>query len=206
MHGVNMKSIKNNDIRITKSKNNMYQALVSLLQEREFEKITVIDICKRAKLNRMTFYNHYQDKYDLFNDLLKLVLNDLYNHYNNLAKDLSFSKNTYECLKIFATILVDLVYDNQTLVHNIFKNEDSLASYILKTTINETFMKVVDTSGIKQKNNFPIPLIVSFFSGGTGEAFSYWLNHKDEITKEEFLDYLCRGIKAVTDTNILSML
>ena len=36
-------------------------ALVSLMQEKPFEKITVTDIVKRADINRGTFYAHYKD-------------------------------------------------------------------------------------------------------------------------------------------------
>ncbi len=36
-------------------------ALVSLMREKPFEKITVTDIVKRADINRGTFYAHYKD-------------------------------------------------------------------------------------------------------------------------------------------------
>lgn len=37
------------------------QAFLELIQEKEFEKITVTDIVRRADLNRSTFYAHYPD-------------------------------------------------------------------------------------------------------------------------------------------------
>lgn len=36
------------------------------LENKDFERITINDICKRAAVHRSTFYNHFQDKYDLF--------------------------------------------------------------------------------------------------------------------------------------------
>ena len=59
---------KKEDIRIKRSKYELNAALYKLLKEKSFSKITVIDICETANINRMTFYNHYQDKYDLFNE------------------------------------------------------------------------------------------------------------------------------------------
>ena len=38
---------------------------VSLLQTKELSQITVSDICKKAGLNRTTFYANYLDIYDL---------------------------------------------------------------------------------------------------------------------------------------------
>ncbi|MBO0778862.1 MAG: TetR/AcrR family transcriptional regulator [Ktedonobacteraceae bacterium] len=38
---------------------------MSLMTERDFESITVTDICERAMVHRTTFYKHFEDKYDL---------------------------------------------------------------------------------------------------------------------------------------------
>lgn len=46
-------------------------AMVELLKEQEFSKITVQDITERAEVNRATFYDHYVDKYELLNDLVR---------------------------------------------------------------------------------------------------------------------------------------
>ena len=35
------------------------------MEEKDFEIITVLDITKRANINRGTFYLHYVDKYDM---------------------------------------------------------------------------------------------------------------------------------------------
>lgn len=40
-------------------------ALLSLLAERSFERITVNELCERAGYPRATFYNYFDDKYDL---------------------------------------------------------------------------------------------------------------------------------------------
>lgn len=55
----------NTDLRIIRTKESIRVALVELIEEKGFEAITVKDITTRAKINRGTFYAHYQDKYDL---------------------------------------------------------------------------------------------------------------------------------------------
>ena len=54
------------DRRILRTRNLLGDALVALLQEREFEDITVQDVLDRAGVGRSTFYAHFQDKNDLF--------------------------------------------------------------------------------------------------------------------------------------------
>lgn len=46
----------------------MKAALLELMQETEFEKITVKRICERAGVNRGTFYSHYTDIYSMLDE------------------------------------------------------------------------------------------------------------------------------------------
>ena len=48
--------------------NKMCSALVSLLENKEFSDITIMDICNKAGVNRSTFYAHYDNTYDLLKE------------------------------------------------------------------------------------------------------------------------------------------
>ncbi len=58
------------DLRVIKTKNNIKSSFIQLLREKDFNEITVQDILDKALINRKTFYNHYQDKYDLAEQLI----------------------------------------------------------------------------------------------------------------------------------------
>ncbi|WP_260980752.1 TetR/AcrR family transcriptional regulator [Bacillus pumilus] len=53
------------DKRATESKQQLRKALFQLLSEKEWEKISVQDLTKAAGIHRTTFYQHYEDKFDL---------------------------------------------------------------------------------------------------------------------------------------------
>ncbi|HEY9755602.1 MAG TPA: TetR/AcrR family transcriptional regulator [Oculatellaceae cyanobacterium] len=53
------------DPRIRRTRLLLQQALEKLLAEQEFEKISVQDIAEAATINRVTFYDHYTDKFAL---------------------------------------------------------------------------------------------------------------------------------------------
>ncbi|WMT43181.1 TetR/AcrR family transcriptional regulator [Paenibacillus sp. D2_2] len=55
----------NTDLRVIRTKESIRNALVELIEDNGFEAITVKDITTRARINRGTFYTHYQDKFDL---------------------------------------------------------------------------------------------------------------------------------------------
>lgn len=56
------------DQRIIKTKRALCNALGRLLQEKEFDRISVSDIVREAGITRKTFYNHYQDKIEMVQD------------------------------------------------------------------------------------------------------------------------------------------
>ncbi|SMF91100.1 transcriptional regulator, TetR family [Paenibacillus uliginis N3/975] len=50
---------------MTRTKQSLINAFVNLVNEKDFEKITVADLTKGAQVNRATFYAHFNDKYEL---------------------------------------------------------------------------------------------------------------------------------------------
>lgn len=68
-----------NDIRTIKTKAAIKQAFQTLMKDNSFDKLTIQKICDEANVNRVTFYNHYQDKYDLFKEYLDEILMDIFN-------------------------------------------------------------------------------------------------------------------------------
>ena len=70
------------DKRITKTKKNLKNAMITMLGEKDFEHITITELCRAAEISRITFYSHYSDKYalldEIFDDMLKLGTEDYY--------------------------------------------------------------------------------------------------------------------------------
>ena len=52
----------------------MDEALLALLEKKNFQYITVKEICDMAEVNRSTFYLHYETIDDLLNETIELVM------------------------------------------------------------------------------------------------------------------------------------
>ncbi len=59
-------STASTDRRVRRTRELLRGALLSLIQEQGYDRITVQDILDRADVGRSTFYAHYRDKDDLF--------------------------------------------------------------------------------------------------------------------------------------------
>ena len=154
MNTVNNQRRKNSQEKIEK-------VFVNLIQEKELGEITVTDICKKAGLNRSTFYANYLDVYDLADKIkrrLEQEVSDLYldekiNQYN--SNDFS---------KIFM-----LVKQNPLFFKTYFKLEkDSI------DTFKQDYQ--YDTKQAKEfYNDEYIFYHIEFFKAGFNAVLKKWL-------------------------------
>ena len=70
-----MKELEN-DRRTRLTKALIRQAFTSLLEEKPIQRIAVTELCQRAGINRSTFYAHYDDIYDLLQQIEEDMLRD----------------------------------------------------------------------------------------------------------------------------------
>lgn len=56
----------------------MDDALLTLLEQKDFDYITVREICQTAQVNRSTFYLHYETMTDLLEEAVQQTLRDFY--------------------------------------------------------------------------------------------------------------------------------
>ncbi|MEC0226571.1 TetR/AcrR family transcriptional regulator [Paenibacillus alba] len=112
----------NPDLRVIRTKESIRYALVELINEKGFDAITVKDITTRARINRGTFYAHYQDKFDLMTRCEEEIMLDM----SRLTK------------QNYPSVIAALEIDSQTLTP--FSFTVSLFEYL---QINRGFMKAV---------------------------------------------------------------
>lgn len=119
-----------NDLRVIKTKKALHQAFIELINEKNFENISITDICKKAQVNRGTFYGHYVQKEDLFNEVMEEIMNDLLKAYfepyfhqptlnNNTLKSetIGIFQHVWEYKKFYQVVFSS---NSPIKLHNIF--------------------------------------------------------------------------------------
>ena len=78
------------DLRIVKTKELIVTAFFDCLETMNFTQITVKHMTQVARINRSTFYKHFEDKYQLRDYVMDALLRDF---ETNLETDFLFEKN-----------------------------------------------------------------------------------------------------------------
>ena len=76
---------KKEDLRVRKTKRNTKHALAQLLQTKPLNKITVTEIAKTAEINKGTFYLHYTDIDDLYNEFIHDMISNIISQIDFLS-------------------------------------------------------------------------------------------------------------------------
>ena len=165
-------NIKNNK-RKRASMQKIEQVLIELLQTKELNQISVSDICKRANLNRSTFYANYVDIYglaDTIREKLEAQVADLYKN------EIMQGFNSHNYLLLFRHIK-----ENQIFYRTYFK-----------LGYDETYQILTYDYKLAKKHFADrfIDYHMEFFKSGLTKMIKLWLQNGCRETPEEMFEIL----------------
>ena len=179
--------MKSKDLRVEKTEKALLDALFETLRTKEFNQITVQDLCDKALVRRSTFYRRFDDKYDLLKLLIrKLIFRVREKHFSTLNPENSrahFEKVIHESLQY--------LYNHKSIVQNVL----TLALYDEVTDI--IFKQLYE--GMKAQIQFEIQhgvefdvdieILAEFITGGILRTMYAWIQDGqersiNELTKE----------------------
>lgn len=153
---------KKEDLRIIKTKASLYRGLMELMKDNTFESIKISDICTASLINRSTFYDHFNDKFEL----LQALINDMREELiTSLSKSIE-SNNIKEYYMEVIKVLLDHIDKHKTIysavakINNNSVAKDMLTQALLNSITNEVEQNFVNESGI------PTKTLVLFYTSG----------------------------------------
>lgn len=169
----------NEDRRIVRSKRALRDALISLMETKGFEAITVNDLCSAADLNRGTFYNHFSDKEQLLASFEEEVLGDI-SHIRNEMSALSVKEVMAYCLTKkplpFLVSLFDYFRSQGDFLHAVLgpggdpgfgsRLRDSFCTTLIQGVLHEKY------------RNDPDPFVsyyISFYASAYLGVITHWI-------------------------------
>lgn len=182
--------VKKTDLRIVKTKKSVYEALLLLMETQSFEEIKISDLCEKAMINRSTFYAHFEDKYMLFDSLIKDLRDRL---QEELAKNHEIS-NSKEYYMEVIRLLLEHAEKEKLIYHAIMmNNRNSIAMDMIYDTINEDIKQHIESFEQKSQE-IPSDLVAHFYLGAILNVGMEWIRNPEKYNKEELFTYLNRLI------------
>ena len=166
------------DLRIRKTKATLLNGLSNLLKTKSFVKITITDICKQAKINRSTFYEHYNEKEDLLKDLIIEATRDLENHLE-VSKEITSKKEIFLQIMEF---VCNYLEENSTLFSS-FPHVDDIFLQI-EAMVEKKYCDIIQKN-CKDKMLLKDDIAAFYISGGI-----HLLQRQEHYQAKEFIPKL----------------
>ncbi|RDU24685.1 TetR/AcrR family transcriptional regulator [Anaerosacchariphilus polymeriproducens] len=98
------------DRRKIRTKRVIKETFLDLLKEKEINKISVAELADRADIGRGTFYLHYKDIYDLYEQFENEIFDQLEVFYDNKILNSSFSN-----VEKFVELIIEYIFANKEI-------------------------------------------------------------------------------------------
>ena len=172
------------DLRIIKTNNTLYDALINLLKEKTFEEIKVSDICQKALVNRSTFYAHFNDKYELFMSLINSLKESLQIELKSIEE--TNLKDYY--LKMIEVFLNHIEGKEQIYKSILINNRSSIIMDMIYDTITEDINQKVT----KNDKDVPNEIFTAYYLGAIVNTGIEWFKNDKKYSKDQMIEYLDR--------------
>ena len=185
------------DLRVRRSRKHLIQALLTLMKDKPFQKISVRNITEEAMVNRSTFYAHFTDKYDLFSTAIG------YRMQNDLATGLGDATgfthaNLHRLILISGGLMTKISSECKPT------SVDELIPLIMTEMQNCIFDVVLAWTGDLNIAQAEARTLTIFTAGTIFGAVALWgqHGHPDESIEqlaEQIMPLLTAGVSRYTD-------
>lgn len=184
---------KKKDRRVRRTRRRLRDALIELILEKGYDKVTIQNITDTADLSRATFYLHFTDKDELLANSLEEMFDELVDSVKDLmlrrkleliegdAPSLPAFKHVAEYSDLYKSLMGD---------KGVSSVINRILDYIARVGEEQYRLMVTD----EEEKNLPVPIdiMARHMAGALFSMLSYWLEQDMPYTPEEMASYFHR--------------
>ncbi len=191
------------DLRIRKTKKAIKDALIDLMSEKKFSKITVSELSARAMINRKTFYRHYESTEDVLTEIENNILSELSEILKNSSQSCldigGVLKGIGTLIENKRDLFLKMMNSNPDLFH------DGKPKEMLLKTISVSLKNI---GGLEDPN--AVAILSQYIVSGVLSVYSYWFDSGCTINLNDLTENVRKlsveGLKGFVTPDKLSVI
>jgi AcrR family transcriptional regulator len=169
------------DKRVRRTQEALRSALLELIVERSYEKLSVQHILDRASVGRATFYLHYRSK----EDLLRRSLDQLREHLIQECQSASKSKAPSKSPLGFSLAFFRHVDSHRRLYRAIVGRESgAIVDRQMRRLLADLVKEVVPT-GQRERSGIKAEMVAQYVAGALMSIVTWWLDRNIKLSSAE---------------------
>lgn len=168
--------VKSLDRRARMTRQILKQSLIELMKTKPIHEISIKKICETADINRSTFYHHYNSQFELFED----ILNDIGNDINEIIRKNSASENWMKDLLVEAFTYIE--GNRETFLVLLSEN----GGFSIGEKLTQYVERFVSTT--TENKSEIINYCTQFATAGMTSVVWQWIKREDRISAKELAE------------------
>ena len=164
----------------------MNEALILLLEKKEYSFITIKEICEKAGVNRSTFYLHYETMNDLLSETIEYIGKKIHKKFNNKVLDKQTIKNSkledlFLVTPEYLLPYLEFLRANKAIYKIAYSQPNVLKEqYIISYLFKNIFEPILDKFSVPKEEQ---QYMISFYLNGMSAVMIEWIRNdcKEEI-------------------------
>ncbi|MFC6323251.1 TetR/AcrR family transcriptional regulator [Companilactobacillus baiquanensis] len=171
--------------RNTQTDSKIKKSFIKLMEDKGFENLSVSDITDNAKVNRSTFYAHYDDKFDLLQHYEDDTLKSLGQTLNKVLRDKTKRDSVIEPIIGYIESEFDLV----KILIKIPSFEDKIRN-VLRQVVDQGLY--LDKGNDETVNLIPSDYAYEIVVSGLLNTIKYWLSKDHPEDQDTIIDIIMK--------------
>ena len=174
----------------------MDEALITLLEKKDFAYITIKEICDTAGVNRSTFYLHYENTADLLNETTRYILDKHFSYYSIDKKGIYERFENCEKKQLvfitaeYLTPYLNFIRENQRIFKVAIKQFNSMnMDEVYGRMFTQIFNPILARFGVPERER---GFVMKFYLTGVYAVVMEWL-------EKDCAEDMNTVIKVITD-------
>ena len=177
------------DRRITKTRKAIYAAFLQLLNQKDYESITVQEIIDLADVGRSTFYSHYESKELLLDELCSYLFHHLFEREEHLTIE-----------EYLTHIFLHFKKNQDHVTSLLFSKNDYFLRQLQKELEHHVYPMVENDLQLSYPK-IPASYLKHFVVTNFIETLTWWLKKGKKYTEKEVMGFYLDVIEMKSEKN-----
>ena len=177
----------------------MDEAFLQILEKKDYEYITVKEVCHVAGVNRSTFYLHYETMDDLLNESADHIIQHFLEHVSVSSDKLPYKIETCSLDELYLITpeylepYLNYIKENQRIFRTVLMNIKVLKmDEKYEMLLQHIIAPILDRYGVSEADR---PYIMTFCMEGMIAVIKLWLKNECQDSVEHVMKVMQKCIK-----------
>ena len=185
------------DRRQQKTRKAIFEAFQTLLSQKKYSRITVQDIIDTANIGRTTFYDHFETKDALLNELCNNLFEHVFSDHPDLESNHNFSFSHGNARTVITHILYHIRDNRETIALLSGGESGELFSFYFRQYLDRTVIQYLLDKLVTGNLNVPEDFLRHHISCSFMAMIQWWIHNGLAETPEQMADHFLSVIEPV---------